>query len=63
MLDRIQASEAALQKARAELDRRVPARTAQSRSEIAEPEETQVAPEHARDVAEAANRAKSEVLT
>ncbi len=62
MLDRIEASEAALQTAQNELEQRVLARTAQLRDEIAEREKTRAALEHARDVAQDANRAKSEFL-
>jgi two-component system, sensor histidine kinase len=62
MLDQIEHSESALQKAQAELEQRVLDRTAQLRDEIAEREKTHVALEHARDVAEGASRAKSEFL-
>jgi two-component system, sensor histidine kinase len=62
MLDQIELSETALQKAQSELEQRVLDRTAQLRDEIAEREKTQVDLEHARDVAEGANRAKSEFL-
>ncbi len=61
MLDRIEASEAALQTAQNELEQRVLARTAQLRDEIAEREKTRAALEHARDVAQDANRAKSRI--
>ena len=62
MLDRIEASEAALQTAHSELEQRVLARTAELRDEIAEREQTRAALERARDVAQDANRAKSEFL-
>ena len=62
MLDRIESSEAALQKARGELEQRVEDRTAELRQEIVERERAQDALEHARDAAENANRAKSAFL-
>ena len=62
MLDRIEASESALQRTQNELEQRVLARTAQLRDEIADREKTRAALEQARDVAQDANRAKSEFL-
>jgi len=62
MLDQIETSESALQRAHGELEQRVADRTAQLRSEIVEREKTQAALEHARDAAEKANQAKSEFL-
>ena len=51
-----------MQKAHAELEQRVQARTAELRKEIGEREKAQAELEHARDAAENANRAKSEFL-
>jgi signal transduction histidine kinase len=62
MLDHIEASDLALQKAHSELEQRVQARTAELRSEITEREKVQAALEEARDVAEKANQSKSEFL-
>jgi two-component system, sensor histidine kinase len=62
MLDRIETSESALQKAHGELERRVADRTAELRSEIVEREKAQAEAEHALDAAEKANRAKSQFL-
>lgn len=62
MLDEIESSKAALQKAHDKLEDQVAERTQQLREEIEQRKVIQVALEHARDDAEAASRAKSEFL-
>jgi signal transduction histidine kinase/AmiR/NasT family two-component response regulator/HPt (histidine-containing phosphotransfer) domain-containing protein len=62
MLGQMEASEAALQAAQSELEQRVQIRTAEMQNEIYEREKIQADLEHARDAAEAANRAKSQFL-
>ena len=62
MLDRVQASEEAIQKAQNDLEDRVIARTQELSKEISRRQEAQVELETAKDAAEAANRAKTEFL-
>jgi signal transduction histidine kinase/DNA-binding NarL/FixJ family response regulator len=62
MLDRVQTSEAAIQKAQNELEDRVIARTQELSKEIRRRQEAQVELETAKEAAEAANRAKTEFL-
>jgi len=62
MLDRVQTSEAAIQKAQNELEDRVIARTQELSKEIRRRQEAQVELETAKEVAESANRAKTEFL-
>ena len=62
MLDEIQSSKGALQKAHDELEDRVEQRTAQLTSEIEQRKSIQYSLEISRDEAEAASRAKSEFL-
>jgi len=62
MLAQVQASEAALRAAHDKLEEHVQHRTAELQEEIARRERAQVDLEHARDAAEAANRAKSQFL-
>ena len=62
MLDRIQESEQALQAAHGDLENRVLARTEELSEEVARRKETQDDLEAAKEVAEAASRAKTEFL-
>ena len=62
MLDRVQSSEAQIQKAQAELESRVISRTQELSKEIRRRQQAQVELETAKDAAEAANRAKTEFL-
>ncbi|MCA9119223.1 MAG: response regulator [Planctomycetaceae bacterium] len=62
MLDRVQASEAAIQQAQNGLEDRVIARTQELSKEIRRRQEAQVELETAKEAAEAANRAKTEFL-
>jgi signal transduction histidine kinase/FixJ family two-component response regulator len=62
MLDRVQVSDRALKRAHDELEERVEQRTSELVSEIRERERIQSDLRHAKEAAEAANRAKSEFL-
>ncbi|MBC8354285.1 MAG: response regulator [Planctomycetes bacterium] len=62
MLDRVQTSEAAIQTAQNQLEDRVIARTQELSKEVRRRQEAQVELEAAKEVAEAANQAKTEFL-